>query len=297
MLIIFSPSCLYVNFGRKRCGSSGGRGGRGRGWFGGRGGFGGRDSGSAMKVEEAEEVRKEVVVEDEAEGEFRQAKMEIVSAGKAAYQFLLGVSSAESPSSAEDSTRESSGLQSAWFPNIIPICAKASSSNVQSADDVELRPQHHPDSEAPLRQTISASFLDIRLVMPAMILLESNSSGLDPRTCKLELDAPVAIFCLVFFLLTQLSASQLAFWDYMEKKQLGTTKAECSVTSEWSPDGRYFMTATTAPRFQVDNGVKIFYHNGNLYFKQMFGKLFQADWKPESPEMFGDVEEFVKSVD
>lgn len=40
----------------------------------------------------------------------------------------------------------------------------------------------------------------------------------------------------------------------MEKKQLGTTKAELSVTSEWSPDGRYFMTATTAPRLQVDNG-------------------------------------------
>ncbi|KAG9128875.1 hypothetical protein Leryth_009648 [Lithospermum erythrorhizon] len=49
-----------------------------------------------------------------------------------------------------------------------------------------------------------------------------------------------------------------AFWDYMEKKQLGTTKAECSVTSEWSP---------------------------------------MADWKPESPEMFGDIEELVKSVD
>lgn len=40
----------------------------------------------------------------------------------------------------------------------------------------------------------------------------------------------------------------------MEKKQLGTTKAEWSVTSEWSADGCYFMTATTAPRLQVDNG-------------------------------------------
>ncbi|GAA0183663.1 translation initiation factor [Lithospermum erythrorhizon] len=94
----------------------------------------------------------------------------------------------------------------------------------------------------------------------------------------------------------------MAFWDYMEKKQLGTTKAECSVTSEWSPDGRYFMTATTAPRLQVDNGVKIFHHNGNLYFKKMFAILFcilysQADWKPESPEMFVDIEVFVKSVD
>ncbi|XP_027193431.2 uncharacterized protein, partial [Cicer arietinum] len=46
----------------------------------------------------------------------------------------------------------------------------------------------------------------------------------------------------------------MVFWDYVDKKQLGTTKAEWSVTSEWSPDGCYFMTATTAPRLQVDNG-------------------------------------------
>ncbi|KAJ1398385.1 WD40/YVTN repeat-like-containing domain superfamily [Sesbania bispinosa] len=75
----------------------------------------------------------------------------------------------------------------------------------------------------------------------------------------------------------------MAFWDYAEKKQLGTTKAEWSVTSEWSPDGCYFMTATTAPRLQVDNGIKIFHYNGSLYFKKMFDKLYQADWKPELP--------------
>lgn len=60
-----------------------------------------------------------------------------------------------------------------------------------------------------------------------------------------------------------------AFWDYTEKKQLGTTKAECSVTSEWSPDGCYFMTATTAPRLQVDNGYAEFYAycvSVNLWF-------------------------------
>ncbi|KAJ8445238.1 hypothetical protein Cgig2_024444 [Carnegiea gigantea] len=133
----------------------------------------------------------------------------------------------------------------------------------------------------------------------------------------------------------------MAFWDCAEKQQLGTTKAEWSVTSEWSPNGCYFMTATTAPRRQVDNGyptfcfvfsydnasskkfpnnladktldlfltgrnigtepvlgvrIKIFYHNGSLYYKKMFDKLFQADWKPESTERFGDIAELVKSV-
>ncbi|XP_056171896.1 uncharacterized protein LOC115679300 isoform X2 [Syzygium oleosum] len=89
----------------------------------------------------------------------------------------------------------------------------------------------------------------------------------------------------------------MAFWDYREKKQLGTTKAECSVTSEWSPNGCYFMTATTLPRLQVDNCIKIFHHNGTLFFKKMFDKLYQAEWKPESPERFGEVAELIKSVD
>ncbi|KAH6833464.1 Eukaryotic translation initiation factor eIF2A family protein [Perilla frutescens var. hirtella] len=89
----------------------------------------------------------------------------------------------------------------------------------------------------------------------------------------------------------------MAFWDYLEKKKLGATKAELSVTSEWSPDGRYFMTATTAPRLQVDNGIKIFHHNGSLFFKRMFDKLFQVEWKPESPDKFGDIAEVLKFVD
>ncbi|KAH7681265.1 translation initiation factor 2A protein [Dioscorea alata] len=88
----------------------------------------------------------------------------------------------------------------------------------------------------------------------------------------------------------------MAFWDYSEKKLLGTTKAEWSVTSEWSPDGRFFMTATTAPRLQIDNGIKIFHHNGSLYFKKMFDKLYQVDWKPEAPEKFGDITDLAKSV-
>ncbi|KAE9607256.1 hypothetical protein Lal_00026450 [Lupinus albus] len=89
----------------------------------------------------------------------------------------------------------------------------------------------------------------------------------------------------------------MVFWDYLDKKQLTATKAEWSVTSEWSPDGRYFMTATTAPRLQVDNGIKIFHYNGSLYFKKMFNKLYQVDWKPESPSKFGDITELIMSLD
>ncbi|KAL9275614.1 Eukaryotic translation initiation factor 2A-like protein [Drosera capensis] len=86
------------------------------------------------------------------------------------------------------------------------------------------------------------------------------------------------------------------FWDYVEKKQIGATKAEWSVTSEWAPNGRYFMCATTAPRLQVDNGIKIFHHDGSLYYKKMFDKLYQADWKPESADRFGENTELAKSL-
>ncbi|KAG2652188.1 hypothetical protein PVAP13_1NG341100 [Panicum virgatum] len=88
----------------------------------------------------------------------------------------------------------------------------------------------------------------------------------------------------------------MAFWDYSEKNLVAKTKAECSVTSEWSPDGRHFMTATTAPRLQIDNGIKIFDHNGSLQFKKMFEKLYQADWKPEAPERFGDITDLTTSL-
>ncbi|KAJ4790486.1 Eukaryotic translation initiation factor eIF2A family protein [Rhynchospora pubera] len=88
----------------------------------------------------------------------------------------------------------------------------------------------------------------------------------------------------------------MAFWDCSEKRLLGSTKAECSVTSEWSPDGHYFMTATTAPRLQIDNCVKIFHCDGSLYFTKMFDRLYQAEWKPEAPAKFGEINGLVKSL-
>ncbi|KAF7084815.1 hypothetical protein CFC21_088344 [Triticum aestivum] len=88
----------------------------------------------------------------------------------------------------------------------------------------------------------------------------------------------------------------MAFWDYSEKKLIQKAKAEWSVISEWSPDGRHFMTATTAPRLQIDNRIKIFDHTGSLQFIKEFEKLYQVDWKPESPERFGDIAELTISL-
>ncbi|ETV78501.1 hypothetical protein H257_08018 [Aphanomyces astaci] len=52
------------------------------------------------------------------------------------------------------------------------------------------------------------------------------------------------------------------FWDRNKLKKLGSTKAECATTHGWSPDSRYFYTATTFPRVRVDNGFKLFKYDG-----------------------------------
>ncbi|CAN6802148.1 unnamed protein product [Brassica oleracea] len=85
----------------------------------------------------------------------------------------------------------------------------------------------------------------------------------------------------------------MTFWDVVSKKQLGSNKAEWSVTSEWSPDGRYFLTASTAPRRQIDNGyVKTYCYNIE------FGILSASvEWKPESPDRFDEISELLKSVE
>ncbi|KAG6556078.1 hypothetical protein Mapa_002019 [Marchantia paleacea] len=78
----------------------------------------------------------------------------------------------------------------------------------------------------------------------------------------------------------------MVFWDRQTLKLLGSTKAACSVTSEWSADGRYFMTATTAPRLQVDNGIKFFKYDGKLYHEKKYDKLYQAEWQPAAVELY-----------
>lgn len=88
-----------------------------------------------------------------------------------------------------------------------------------------------------------------------------------PFTCRKFDGVCYSVLCLVnsYFLKPFFQA----FWDYEDKKQLRTTRAELSVTSEWSPDGCYFMTATTAPRLQVDNG----YVDLRLYCEISFSLL------------------------
>ncbi|CAN0296993.1 unnamed protein product, partial [Ectocarpus fasciculatus] len=47
------------------------------------------------------------------------------------------------------------------------------------------------------------------------------------------------------------------FWDVNRKKIMGSTSSHCAVAYGWSPDSRWFLTATCAPRMNVDNDVKV----------------------------------------
>jgi uncharacterized protein with WD repeat len=60
-------------------------------------------------------------------------------------------------------------------------------------------------------------------------------------------------------------------------------RASNGVTAEWSPDGRYLITATTAPRLRVDNGFEVFRYDGTLVHREPKVLLLDAKWRPSAP--------------
>lgn len=50
---------------------------------------------------------------------------------------------------------------------------------------------------------------------------------------------------------------------------------------DWSPCGRYILTATTSPRLRVDNGVKIWHYSGRFMYAHDDEELFSVGWRPE----------------
>jgi translation initiation factor 2A len=60
------------------------------------------------------------------------------------------------------------------------------------------------------------------------------------------------------------------------------------VSLEWSPCGRYVLTATTAPRLRVDNGFQVFKYNGDLLAQKRYDVLYEAIWRPVEEGTFED---------
>ncbi|CAJ1397767.1 unnamed protein product [Effrenium voratum] len=78
------------------------------------------------------------------------------------------------------------------------------------------------------------------------------------------------------------------FWDKVGKKVMGSSHMECCVVCGWAPDGRHFLTATTAPRMRVDNKIEVFDYLGSGLGKIEFEELLLAGWRPRPRGAFQD---------
>jgi len=73
------------------------------------------------------------------------------------------------------------------------------------------------------------------------------------------------------------------FWDPKTVKKVGTANASNSSFCEWSPDGKYFLTAILTPRLRVDNGFKLWNHEGTFIYGESLNELYQVVWQPALP--------------
>ncbi|KAL7750274.1 hypothetical protein RI367_004447 [Sorochytrium milnesiophthora] len=65
-------------------------------------------------------------------------------------------------------------------------------------------------------------------------------------------------------------------------KLLASANAHSATEFQWSPCGRYLMTASLSPRMRVDNGWKLWHYRGVCVATQSHKELFQACWWPSS---------------
>jgi translation initiation factor 2A len=76
-------------------------------------------------------------------------------------------------------------------------------------------------------------------------------------------------------------AGKIDIFDRRILSKVCTIDAPNTSHCEWSPDGRFLMTATLSPRLRVDNGIKIWHCTGPLMHVEMMDELYQASWRPQ----------------
>jgi translation initiation factor 2A len=83
-------------------------------------------------------------------------------------------------------------------------------------------------------------------------------------------------------------AGEMDFYDTNKSvKKIGTNTAHCSVTYEWSPDSRYFMTSVLAPRMNVDNKYQIFKYNGvGPIIVKSYERALDCMWQPMDSKLY-----------
>lgn len=76
-------------------------------------------------------------------------------------------------------------------------------------------------------------------------------------------------------------AGQMDIYDLQKDHQkLCTIQGSNASVCNWSPDGRYILTATTSPRLRVDNGVRIWHVGGGLMYNEDLQELYHVVWRP-----------------
>jgi translation initiation factor 2A len=77
-------------------------------------------------------------------------------------------------------------------------------------------------------------------------------------------------------------AGKIDIYDRRSLTKISTIDASNTSHCEWSPDGKFILTATLSPRLRVDNGIKVWYLLGQLVHIQDCEELYQASWRPVS---------------
>lgn len=77
-------------------------------------------------------------------------------------------------------------------------------------------------------------------------------------------------------------AGEVDFWSLDNHKELGKTKAYCSVGVHWAPNGKHLLSSVLYERVKVDNEVRIYNPTGQLVCSQSFkqSELYEAHWQP-----------------
>ena len=75
-------------------------------------------------------------------------------------------------------------------------------------------------------------------------------------------------------------SGKLNIYDRRSLTKVASIEAPNTTFCEWSPCGRFLLTATLSPRLRVDNGIKIWHCSGALVHVQLVDELYQASWRP-----------------
>ncbi|KAF8650069.1 hypothetical protein AX16_005433 [Volvariella volvacea WC 439] len=75
-------------------------------------------------------------------------------------------------------------------------------------------------------------------------------------------------------------AGKIDMFDRKTLTKICSIEAPNTSHCEWSPDGRFLLTATLSPRLRVDNGIKVWHCSGPLVHIQNIDELYQASWRP-----------------